>query len=516
MTLFLLLIVITQPIWAVNEIPAGWNRTIDNRKNAIVFKPSNTNIDVMVKYYPTELLEGASVNVWLQNKLSNSKAPMGKWSEEPNQVVRESYNRAYSGRTFRKPDGSIGNLGAVAFSADLLYVRLAVIIYDKNKTNETYRKQAFAILRNIDKVEIANAKEEWRGLDLETGAPKVTGVKKGGPIKPGRYVGSKTISGEVRGQYTIILYETGEYEFPNTKKKHSGYYRYSKGFGKLYIKDPCSNTLDTWENHYCVYGTNEKTGKPVIYAYDSPAHYRLNWVGPVDRLSPRQRQEIEAKEKAKERSYQYTTNPGDGLSIDQIETILYVYQEHNESGEGVIDEEIYLLTKDGRVMDGLPVAPNMLDITKSQNREPDRWGWWKFDGQNYRFAWVVDKKHYVIPKGKQIKSKPIPAGTHLKGDWNRTNTYTGSDFTSSNSRGGILNKDGRFVHYSKDVVQVNGSNLGRESQHEPDHDEMGLYEFEGYNLTLKYDNGDVHYLPTFTTDEEFEHIWFRNSLLHRR
>jgi hypothetical protein len=188
----------------------------------------------------------------------------------------------------------------------------------------------------------------------------------------------------------------------------------------------------------------------------------------------------------------------------------------NESAEGAIDEEIYLLTRDGRVMDELPVAPNMLDIAKSQNREPDRWGWWKFDGQHYRFAWDVDRQHYVIPKGKQIRSNPIPAGTRLKGDWNRTTTYTGSDFSSSTSRGGILSKDGRFVNYSRDVVQVNGTNLGGESQLEPEHDKMGAYRFDGYNLTLTYDNGEVYHIPAFTTDDKFEHIWYRVGLLKRR
>jgi hypothetical protein len=250
------------------DIPAGWKQRFDSRKNAQIFQPVDSNSGILIKYYPKELLGKIGISDWLNNKLTNSKAPVGEWSDDLKPVVRESFNRAYKTRGFSKPDGSTGYLVAVAFSADLLYVRLGIIIFNKKEKNKVYLDQSFDILKEMDKVEIANAKEEWRGLDLETGAPKVAGVKKGGEIKPGRYVGSKTINGEVRSRY-----------------------------------------------------------------------------------------------------------------------------------------------------------------------------------QN------------VIPKGKQMRTKPIPAGTRLEGNWNATTTYIGSDFSSSSSWGVLLSKDGRFVNYSRETLRVNGSNL---------------------------------------------------------
>jgi hypothetical protein len=514
MLLLWLLSLITPLLWAAGEIPAGWRQYIDQRNDAIVFKPTNPDIDITVKYYPIKLLEDMSVNAWLSNKLTNSKAPIGEWHKEPERIVRESYNRAYGSRSFRKPDGRIGSIVGIAFSADLLYVRLCVLIYNTDEANKTYIKQAFDIAKKMDDLEIADAKAQRRGLALETGSYKVDGIKKGGPIKPGRYVGSKTINGKVKTQYTINLYETGEYEFPHAKKKNSGYYSYSEGYAKLYIEEPCSNARETSDSFYCFYGTNEQTGKPVIYAYDSPAYFWLNWVGPVDRLSPSQRKEIEEQKNAKNSGYQYTTNPGDGLSPDQIETILYLY-EKGKYAQGAVDEEIYLLTKDGRVMDGVPVALNMLNIEKSQSREPDRWGWWQFDGQRYRFSWI-SKENYVIPKGTQIKSKPIPRGTRLEGDWHQTTIYKGSDFSVSSSWGVRLSKDGRFVNYSTETVQANGSNLSKQQPHKPGSDEIGVYQFDGYSLTLKYDNGNVSHLPAFSLDDTHERIWFRGGLLKRK
>ncbi|MEJ2613183.1 MAG: hypothetical protein P8179_24810 [Candidatus Thiodiazotropha sp.] len=467
-----------------------------------------------MKYYPTELLEGLSVSTWVRNKLSNSKAPRGEWIGEGGKIKRESYNRAFGFRKFRNTDGSTGMLGVVGFSADLLYVRPAMILY-ANHVNDRYLDQAFKILKDLNDVEIENAKSEWRGLDLETGTPKVNGVKKGGPIKPGRYVGQKTISGEVRSTYSIMLYESGEYEFLNTKDEYVGYYTYSEGFGKLYIEDPFINSLQTYKS-YCVYGTNTKTGKPVIYAYDDPAEYRLNWVDSVDRLSPSQRNKLKSKKKDE---YPYITNPGDGISTDQIETILYVYEEPAEPGNSALNEEIYLLTKDGRVMDNLPVAPNLLDVSKSQNREPDRWGWWKFDGERYRFSWNTDKSYYVVPKGKQKKTEPIPFGVRLEGEWLTSTTYTGPDFSSTNSWGEHLNKEGRFVNISRKEVKVNGKKINRDDgalNLQPGDDEIGLYEFDGYSLTIKYDNGYERHIPTFTLGDGYKRIWFRGRLLNQQ
>jgi hypothetical protein len=113
-------------------------------------------------------------------------------------------------------------------------------------------------------------------------------------------------------------------------------------------------------------------------------------------------------------------------------------------------------------MDNLPVAPNVLDVSKSQNREPDRWGWRKFDGERYSFAWNADKSYYVVPKGRQKKTEPIPLGVRLEGEWLASTTHTCPDFSSTKYWGERLNKQGRFVNFSRKEVKVNGKKINRD------------------------------------------------------
>jgi hypothetical protein len=516
----LVLACIVFPLYAAGEIPAGWKQYVNTAKGTIVFKPTDPNIEIMVKFYSTEFLDGYSVNNWLRNKLTSDTPPLGEWEGEIESLIQNSTNYSYGKRKYRKPDGGIGVLEAAAFSADRIYVRLGIILFDENKTNEGHVNQATEILINLDDIEIADAQEERRVVELEKPAFKVKGIKTGGVIKPGLYVGTEAADGKKTSSdhyYELMMYDTGEYEFL-TGDQPVGHYTYSKGFGKLYILKPCINYRETSNKNYCIYGTYEKSGKPVIYAYDSPNEFRLNWVKPVDRLSPSQRKRLEEMKNWNNSRYQYVTNPGDGLSLDQIETILYVYEEKDGPGVSAVEEEIYLLTKDGRVMDGVPVAPNVLDVTKSQNMEPDRWGWWKLEEGRYRFAWSADKKHYVFPEGKQIKTKPIPAKTRLKGDWDASVIYKGSDFTSGDTWGGALDKEGRFVNFSRKILQVNGSDLSKnhDNERKPNPSEMGFYEFDGYSLTLKYDDGGVYHFPTFTIDDKLTSIWYRGHLLSHK
>ena len=44
---------------------------------------------------------------------------------------------------------------------------------------------------------------------------------------------------------------------------------------------------------------------------------------------------------------------------------------------------------------------------------------------------------------------------------------------------------------------------------------MGEYEFDGYRLTLKYDDGRVVHLATFTTKDQGS-IWFEGNSLSKQ
>ncbi|MES9833877.1 MAG: hypothetical protein ABW139_16700 [Candidatus Thiodiazotropha sp. DIVDIV] len=534
----LLLFILSNDSFA-KETPPGWTKHFDNKKQTTIFRPIDSESDLFVKYYPTVLLERKDISVWLKSKLTTSKAPNGKWINKET-VIRDTGNYAHGYRKFLRNDGTTARLDAVAVTADKQYVRLAVMMRSENNRNKRYKKQGFSLVVAIYDIEKRDALEQDRGHDLEKSPPKVKGIKSGGPIKYGRYVGTKTRYKKVKSRYELILYKNGEYEFELGSDK-SGYITYSQATGRLNISGDFYN-FGSYSDDFCIYGVNTKTNKHTIYARDDDDIYRLNWTNEVNDLSPNQKKKLAKKKKVNKKRYKYVTNPGDGIQNDQIEAILYTYDNQYGYGGFETDEDIYLLMKDGRVMDGIPVAPNRLDVAKSRSREPDRWGWWKYDGKRYSFAWSIDSKKYIIPKGRQIKGQPVPPATRLQGKWQNSSSYTSLDFSHTSFWGVFLSKDGRFRKYRNDMMQgggemsgngplvttysnekgsvtsVIGSNVGGGSSsknNRADSDRVGSYEFDGFNLTLRFDNGVEKLLPTFTTSDKFNTIWFDGGSLGR-
>jgi hypothetical protein len=517
-------------LFAAVATPSGWHQHLDSKKNTITLQPvsGSSASNLIVKYYPIEWLEHQDISDWLQNKLTANKAPVGQWQSKPD-VIRDKANVAHGFRTFQNKAGIRGRLSAVAVTMDRQYVRLAVMIQIENAANQGYLEQGRTLLWDIYKIEKADALEQERGHDIEPALPKIEGIKKGVDIKPGRYVGSLTKNQKVLSHYEVILYPNGEYEFLKGLEK-SGRYTYSQYTGRLDMTGDFNN-FDNFidEDDFCLYGLQEKTGNLVILARDDRSKYQLRWVSSVDRISPEQKKKLEALKQEEANRYPYVTRPGKGVALDQIETVLYTYEDYHDAGGVETEEALYLLLKDGRVMDGIPVAPNKLDVAKSQSREPDRWGWWKHDGKQYRFAWNANRTHFVIPTGQQVKAKPIPAGTQLEGTWEASTSYVSHDFTSTLLWGVSFDNSEQFKKYHKHKIVVEGETLISNAYHDTkdeqgsdltrnrfERDQEGSYIFNGYHATLKYGGGLDKQILSFTTGEDFKRIWFEDSLLSRR
>ncbi|MCG7872634.1 MAG: hypothetical protein JAZ11_11090 [Candidatus Thiodiazotropha lotti] len=521
------------------DLPSGWQQQYDSAKHAQVFRPQDPNADILIKYYPKESMDTSDISDWLGIRVSSRKAPNGEWQGDA-EVVRDTANYAHALRRFKRHDGELRELHAVAVTADRDQVRLAIMIKAQNDPNKNLIKQGFQILTNIYNVEKNAAVNEGRKKELETNPPKIKGMKLGGRIKAGRYVGSKTWDDEVRSLYEVVLYESGEYEFTGGYDE-SGHFVYSQANGRLNLVDDFYNSSYRADENFCVYGFNQSLELPMIYARDGNHRYRLRWAGPVDRLSPRQRKQLKSLKRADDPGYQYVTEPGQGVSNDQIETILYTYEDVYNYGGYKTEEAIYLLMKGGRVRDGLPVAPARLDVAKSRSREPGRWGWWKKDDDGYRFSWNIEQKHFKAPSGRQIRSLPIPAGTRLSGDWGSSSSFVSLDFSDVSFWGVYLDDNGRFKRYRRNTKQAGGSmgvgplvtahsadefsavNIigntvggGSSTRRPPNKNRIGSYEFDGYTLVLKYDSGVVKYLPTFALNERFSGIWFEGGYLSKK
>ncbi|MEJ2621640.1 MAG: hypothetical protein P8163_15680 [Candidatus Thiodiazotropha sp.] len=245
----------------------------------------------------------------------------------------------------------------------------------------------------------------------------------------------------------------------------------------------------------------------------------------------------------KTKQYEYSTPPGEGLTADQIEAFVYTFDFHYAYGGMRMDEYAFLLTKDGRVMKEVPVAPEILDVEKSRLNDPDRWGWWQYDGEDYRFAWSDNRQKYSLPRGRQMIGKPIPPGTRLEGIWSDSSSYSSLGYSSSSFWGVTLDKQGRFRKYRNSMMQaggmsggggplvtstsnnegsalsVIGNSVGGGSSRKnssPEAKRSGSYYFDGYNLTLSFDSGLVKRVATFTTGENYHSIWFDGGDLSRK
>ena len=385
-------------------------------------------------------------------------------------------------------------------------------------------------------------------MDIEKAPPKVKGLKAGLPIKPGLYVGTSIAKKDQKSgaRFDLLLFENGDYEFLNRKKRDAtGKFVYSAASGRMEIDEPFENDTYDWDEK-CLYGKDSK-GDMVVHAESKYWLTRLKWVKESDRPSPTQSKRAEEIAKEEARRYKHVTEPGKGIQPDEIEKVVYSFDTPFRNGAMQLDYEGFLLLKNGRVHDGLPTAPDVIDLPASLSREPDAWGWWKkVEGDKkdrYTFAWPVRPREYRMPKGKQLVGVPFEKGKRLTGDFGAASTSVNmiSNYSSVRWWGIKLNKNGRFLKYRHGSTQAGGvpgmetlsttvwDDEGsvtalsgpvltgglKSKSNNPALDRMGKYEFDGYRLTLTFDSGRVEHLASFT-DDKHGFVWFGGRALHRR
>ena len=535
----------------VPKAPTGWTkRTVSGKKGHTSYTKTGFKSPnyLVVKYYAHDVLvDQENLGLWIQKRLIDGKAPLtGQWSGPINKLTRLTRNLYTAERKF-KVDGKVHLIKVMATCVDKLHVRMTATIMSQNRETRKHETAAIQIQSQILKLEIEAAKTDDRGLDIERTPPKVKDLKLSQPIKPGLYVGT-TVSkrnGESGNRYDLVLFETGEYQFLNRKRDDKGQYTYSVANGRLEIDDPFENDPRDWDD-VCVYGKN-KNGENIIHAESKYWLTQLKWIKESKLLPPREalRQKEIAEQEAKR--FKHLTEPGKGVKADEIEAVLYSRNSVFRSGALQLDFEGFLLLKDGRVHDGLPCSPDVLDLAASRSREPDAWGWWKKlkdDEKNrFTFAWPVRPREYRIPNGKQYLGVPFKKGTRLTGDFGlaRSKQNIATGYSSVQESGIKLNKNGRFLKYKRGSVQSGGvpgmntlitnvwddegavmSVTGpvvvggtRTKNNNPGLDRMGKYEFDGYRLTLKFDSGRVEHVATFT-DQKQSFVWFEGRTLFRK
>ena len=555
--LFLVILFLTVSLQAqaqqtknVPKSPKGWS------KSKVSGKPAHTCFTkdglktpdyVVVKYYDRELLVDASIESWLINRL-NGKAPLGgQWSGPTKNLTRQTANIYTAQRDFDYKDTK-HSIKVSAVCVDKLNVRMAATIHSETDAWQKNELDAETIRFQLLKLEIEAAKKDKRGLAVEKSPPKVKGIKAGGTIKPGLYIGSSVTrkDNKAGARIELLMFANGEYEFISRKRNNTGTATYSNATGRLNVDAPIENHYSNWNTEFCVYGRDSKK-RPVIHAETKYRLTRLVWTKDSDRPSPSELKQQEQIAKAEAKRYKHTTEPGDGVSTDEIAAVIYSQDSAFRSGAVQIDYEGYMLMKDGRVLDGLPCSPDMLDVAASRSRAPDSWGWWrkaKDDKKNrYEFSWPYRPQEFRMPKGSQGVGLPLDAKTKLSGDFGAASTQVNlaSQYSSVRWWGIKLDKNGRFLKYRRGSTQAGGT-PGMETMvtnvwndegsvtalsgpavvggskkkfNNPALDRMGKYEFDGYRLTLTFDSGRVEHLATFTNSNKSA-IWFEGRMLHKQ
>jgi hypothetical protein len=528
--------------------PAGWSRTDDAKAKTITLKPDDLKSGdlLMVRFYSREDLNGQSLDQWLDAQLRSRKPPSGKWAGE-GWVQKQSANFASATRSFRDDANREGFIMLTAVSVDGQSARMAALVSNSMDAMNRHKDAAMKAVGQIMELEKFAAVNEDRGLKLEATPPAVKGIKPGGPLKPGRYKGNMitTWDNKVLRPVEVLIFDNGEFGFIQGEqwRDESGTYTYSPATGRFQAQDPLYNSSYDPDEDFCIYGT-EADGTSVIYAEDDAGtsihKTRLRRIGPVDRDPPTvvAQRKKEAEEEAAR--YKFVVEPGQGVKDDEIECVLSVVEYVNDGVNSNAKCDAYLLMKDGRVMDGLPVAPNELDLAKSRSQEPDRWGFWRRNANQYEFAWPSRPNDYQAPKGFQSVGRPVPRDTKLDADYKGASSWgIIGGAGGANFWGVRFSPKGRFEKWKRGIAGtgtpvfegqttvgtayddegastvVSGGNIGGGTtvkHKDADAGRMGWYEFNGYSLTLKYDNGKVVRLPTFISSNQSA-IWFEGREL---
>ena len=536
-----------QSLHSVPSTPKGWKKATAGRK-ATVFSKTDPKTDQSptVKFYQRQVLNtGQSIQQWLTARMATGKAPMkGKWSDDP-VIVRQTGNMTEGTRHFTTR-GKKYLVRGLAVGVDKVHVRFASVVSSGDATSNSSNVESVKLLYNLFRVEKEAAEKASRGTNIEKTPPKVKNLKAGGAIKPGRYVGNAVYlrDNKVGAKYDLVLFDNGEFEFlaGGEKYKTTGRYVYSNATGRLNISRSLDNSTYDHKDEYCVYG-KESSGKMVIYGRDGSWQRKLKWVSKSDRPTPSEVKRAEEIAKAEAKRYKHVTDPSKGVQSDEIESVMYASETKFRSGAVQLDQEGFLLMKDGRVMDGLPTSPDTLDVAVSRSREPDRWGWWKKEKGNYTFAWPVRPREYRQPKGSQSAGVPFEKGARLAGDFGMASTQVNlaSNYSSVRRWGIKLSKNGRFLKYRNGSTQIGGvpgmeamsttawddegsvssttspsvTTMSKRKKQGTGADRMGSYELDGYRMTLTFDDGRVEHHATFT-DGDQKHIWFQGTCLYRR
>jgi hypothetical protein len=240
-----------------------------------------------------------------------------------------------------------------------------------------------------------------------------------------------------------------------------------------------------------------------------------------------------------------TTTPGRGLSDKDLAVVVSHGQGMTSFNRGSSwEDDVRFLLRDGTVYSRTELPPDQLDVAASRRLEPQHWGRWRANSSGYELQPQDDHGH--AGDWQAVKHQPVrpwPRDARLAGSFSRSK-FSGSVVLggTSSTRSIRFTKDGRFersfaVLSSTGTLQaINGTVIVGSSQGDgrgssrigggtvgtgtgavgatsgsrstdDGASRRGRYQFDGFALTLTYDDDHSERLLSFPVQEDRRSIF---------
>ncbi len=394
-----------------------------------------------------------------------------------------------------------------------------------------------------------------RDMVVTAPAPRRRGIRAGGPLVPGMYVGQQVSSDtkEVIGELTIWLYGNGEYRQQwkrGSSDPREEEFSYDPSTGRIDLEwgsllDIVNSRIDP-NTDFAVIGRADD-GTPMLYA-ENDRGFRtvltvMMYTGKNDRPSPRAAKAAEIAAEVEAARYKHVVAAGQGVQDAQIASIVMHSQLHTSVGLSMqmgaySTLSMYLLLTDGTVHDGVPVPPDEMDVSASRRREPQTWGRWRRQGTQVQVAWNVAPNEWKPLEGEaMVKARP---GEALRGRFSGGESRASGDVGSfslygvafgpgqqfeTDSRGGTgtggftqtmsgtsvqttTDDDGSVTSATTPGAVVSSTTKARTSSR------AGTYRITGWNLEARYGDGRVVRQPFFFLDDTRDAILWQGRVVN--